>query len=59
MDIGFERDEYVIVETVGSVMVCVQQTSFPPVIFLREVALTFNTIPDTAVGESYIHVSRL
>lgn len=50
-----------VLETVGSVQVCVQQTTVPPVIFLREVELVFDTLPGTAQGESHLnyHISCL
>lgn len=51
VNIEFELEEYVVRENDGSVLVCVRQTSSPPVEFARDVTLTFNTMPGTATGK--------
>ena len=50
VELSFEQTEYNVQESDGSVVVCVTQTTFPPVTFSRDVTVTFDTFDGTATG---------
>ena len=51
VEIGFEMVEYTVREDVGYLMVCLVQTTVPPVTFSRDVSLVIDTVPGMATGE--------